>query len=77
MPTAEELIASDHDVEAIRDFAGADSLAYLSLDGMLSCVSGPRQSYCTACWTGEYAVELSEVDRRQRELFPIRTEEEG
>jgi amidophosphoribosyltransferase len=77
MPTAGELIASDHDVDEIRDFAGADSLAYLSLDGMLSCVSGRRQSYCTACWTGEYPVDPSAVDRRQHELFPIRTEEEA
>ncbi len=77
MPTAEELVASDHSVEEIRDFIGADSLAYLSLDGMLSGVSGPRQSYCTACWTGEYPVDPSKLDRRQQDLFPIRTEEEA
>ncbi|MFQ5526858.1 MAG: amidophosphoribosyltransferase [Thermoanaerobaculia bacterium] len=76
MPTTEELIASNHDLEEIRAFAGADSLAYLSIDGMLAAVSGPRQSYCTACWTGEYPVDLSDVDRRQKDLFLIRTEEE-
>ncbi len=77
MPTAEELIASDHEIDEIRELVGADSLAYLSLDGMLECVSGPRQSYCTACWTGSYPVDISGVDRRQGVLFPIRTEEEA
>ena len=77
MPTAEELIASNHDLEEIRELVGADSLSYLSLGGLLSCVSGPPESYCTACWTGEYPVHPSEVDRRQREMFPIRTEEES
>ena len=54
MPTKEELIASSHSVEEIRDFIGADSLAYLSLEGTLGAVNGPDDSYCTACWTGEY-----------------------
>ncbi|HYG64504.1 MAG TPA: amidophosphoribosyltransferase [Thermoanaerobaculia bacterium] len=71
-PTRDELIASHHTVEEIRQFIGADSLAYLSLDGMLASVSGPRDSYCTACWTGDYPVPISPEDRRQAELFPIR-----
>lgn len=75
MPTREELIASSHTVEEICDFIVADSLAYLSLEGMLSCLSGPKESYCTACWTGEYRVDISAEDRRQQELFPIRAEE--
>jgi hypothetical protein len=41
---------------------------------MLSAVSGPRDSYCTACWTGEYRVAPG--DHRQAELFPIRAEGE-
>lgn len=75
MPTREELIASSHTVEEICDFIIADSLAYLSLEGMLSCLSGPTESYCTACWTGEYRVDISAEDRMQQELFPIRAEE--
>ncbi|MGB5296553.1 MAG: amidophosphoribosyltransferase, partial [Thermoanaerobaculia bacterium] len=75
MPTREELIASSHTVEEICDFIIADSLAYLSLEGMLSCLSGPKESYCTACWTGEYRVDISAEDRMQQELFPIRAEE--
>jgi amidophosphoribosyltransferase len=72
-PSREELIASHHTVEEIREFIDADSLAYLSLEGMLASVSGPPDSYCTACWTGNYAVPSA--DRQQSELFPIRVEE--
>ena len=75
MPTREELIASSHTVEEICDFIVADSLTYLSLEGMLSCLSGPKESYCTACWTGEYRVDISAEDRMQQELIPIRAEE--
>ncbi|HSL83285.1 MAG TPA: hypothetical protein VLF66_10955, partial [Thermoanaerobaculia bacterium] len=75
MPTREELVASSHSVEEIRDFLQADSLAYLSLEGMLATLSGNRRSYCTACWTGDYRVPISPRDRRQAELFPIRSEE--
>ncbi len=76
MPTREELIASDHSEEEIASYIRADSLAYLSLEGTQACVSGPRESYCTACWTGEYREPVAEIDERQRDLFPIRTEDE-
>jgi amidophosphoribosyltransferase len=75
MPTREELIAAAHPIEEIRCLVGADSLAYLSLEGMLGCVSGPPASYCTACWTGSYRVAVTPQDRRQVELFPIRAED--
>jgi amidophosphoribosyltransferase len=74
-PTRNELIAARHSLEEIREHTEADSLAYLSLDGMLSAVSGPPDSYCTACWTGDYPVAINH-DRRQAELFPIRAEGE-
>ena len=75
-PTRDELIAAHHSIDEIREFIGADSLAYLSLEGMLASVSGPKDTYCTACWTGEYRVPLSPYDTRQAELFPIRVEGE-
>jgi amidophosphoribosyltransferase len=75
MPTREELVASTHSVEEIREFLDADSLAYLSVEGMLDCLSGDNLSYCTACWTGDYRVPISEDDKRQAELFPIWAEE--
>ncbi len=75
-PTRGELIAAQKSIEEIRRFIEADSLGYLSLDGMLAAVSGPRDSYCTACWTGDYRVPIAPGDRRQAELFPIRAEGE-
>ncbi|HKH50184.1 MAG TPA: amidophosphoribosyltransferase, partial [Thermoanaerobaculia bacterium] len=74
-PTRGELIAAHHSIEEIRQFIEADSLAYLSLDGMLTAVGGPADSYCTACWTGDYRVPISAWDQRQAELFPVRVEE--
>ena len=73
-PTRGELIAANQPLDEIRRFIGADSLAYLSLEGMLKSVSGPADSYCTACWTGRYRVPMSGEDERQQLLFPIRAE---
>jgi amidophosphoribosyltransferase len=75
-PTREELIAANQSVDEIAAFINADSLAYLSLPGLFQCVSGERESYCTACWTGDYPVDVKGF-KRQVELFPIRVEGEG
>jgi amidophosphoribosyltransferase len=75
-PNRNELIAARHTIEEIRQFIEADSLAYLSLDGMIAAVDGgPADSYCTACWTGDYRVHLSPYDQRQAELFPVQVKE--
>jgi amidophosphoribosyltransferase len=73
MPTREELVAANHDLEEIRAFLDADSLAYLTLDGLQTAVGGDPSSYCTACWTGHYPIAVAAADRRQAELFPIRS----
>ena len=73
-PRRSELIAAQKSLDEIRDFVEADSLAYLSVEGLLASLSGPRASYCTACWTGDYAVPIAGEDRRQAELFPADTE---
>ncbi len=57
-PRKSELIGATHTIEEIREFLEADSVAYLSLDGMLSAVQTDRSSYCTSCYTGIYPVEL-------------------
>jgi amidophosphoribosyltransferase len=57
-PRKAELIGATHTLEEIREFLEADSVAYLSLDGMLSAVQGERSSYCTSCYTGVYPVEF-------------------
>jgi amidophosphoribosyltransferase len=51
-----ELIAATKSLEEIRDFLNLDSLGYLSMDGLLSCVSKGPENYCTACWSGNYPI---------------------
>lgn len=74
MPSKKQLIAANNSIEEIRQFVGADSLTYLSLDGMKGSLSSPETGYCTACWTGDYPEPVTEIDRRQAELFPQQKE---
>jgi amidophosphoribosyltransferase len=53
-----ELIASRMDIEGIRSFVGADSLAYLSIGGVLDAVDLPRSRFCFACFDGLYPVPV-------------------
>ena len=55
-PRRAELIAATHSLDEIRRYIGADTLGYLSLDGMLNSVGPTRASYCTSCYTAEYPV---------------------
>jgi len=57
-PTREELLASSHSVEEIRRYITADSLAYLSWDGLYSFNGESREGFCDACFTGNYPVEI-------------------
>jgi amidophosphoribosyltransferase len=66
-PTREELIAFSYSVEQIRDFIGADSLGYLSVEGMRRAVKEEDREFCTACFTNEYPVEVPE-ERPVRQL---------
>jgi amidophosphoribosyltransferase len=60
----EELIAATHTTEEIRRAVGADSLGYLSRDGMLDAVGGRRESRCTACFDGRYPTDVPlELDK--------------
>ena len=53
-PTRKELMAANNSQEQIREFLGADSLGYLSLDGMIASTGLPANEFCTACYTGNY-----------------------
>jgi len=65
-PSRKQLIAANKSVEEIRDYIGADSLAYLSLEGLRrACGEGEFTSYCTACYTGNYPTELIDVEEIQ------------
>ena len=72
-PTEEELIASTHSTEEIREFLGVDSLGYLSLEGMLRA-AGTRNQFCHACFSGRYPIPLSdEQARSQRTAQLVKT----
>jgi amidophosphoribosyltransferase len=57
-PRRSELIAATHTLDEIRDFLEADSIGYLSLEGLLSAVGPDCGSYCSSCYTGVYPVEI-------------------
>src|SRR5271166_206954 len=62
-PSKSDLIAANNSIEEIRHYIEADSLAYLSLDGMLQSVRDENNvSYCTACYTGNYPTQWVDVE---------------
>jgi amidophosphoribosyltransferase len=70
-PRKKELIAANNTVEEIRRYIGADSLAYLSLEGLKkACHDGEKTTYCTACYTGQYPTNLVDVE----EILPAAVE---
>jgi amidophosphoribosyltransferase len=69
-PLKSELIASSHSIEEIRRFVEADSLAYLSHEGLLAAAGdAPERRHCTACFSGRYPVAVSLPDEAQLRLF--------
>ncbi|MEM7047564.1 MAG: amidophosphoribosyltransferase [Pseudomonadota bacterium] len=63
-PSRDDLVAANHDVETIRKKIGADSLAFISIDGLYRALGAPGRdvagrSYCDACFTGEYPISLA------------------
>ncbi|MFH0772049.1 MAG: amidophosphoribosyltransferase [Candidatus Omnitrophota bacterium] len=62
-PSKKELIAANRSNDDIKKFLGVNSLGYLSIEGLLSCVSCPK-NYCTACFTGDYPIPFGgEADK--------------
>ena len=64
-PERDQLLAANHDVEAMREIIGADSLAYISIDGLYRAMGLPGRDpvapqYCDACFSGEYPVRLTD-----------------
>lgn len=56
-----ELIAANKSPEEIREIIGADGLHYITLDGMLEIFGDYRKNFCTACFSGEYPVDVSKI----------------
>src|SRR5437762_1135031 len=67
-PRRAELIAATHTLEEIRDYLEADSVQYLSLEGLLSAVQTERNSYCSSCYTGVYPVPFPRDEARYLQL---------
>jgi len=74
-PTSTELIAHNRSAEQVGKFLEVDSLAYLSLEGLLSCMNLSPDHYCTACWSGQYKVPVDQpqskfgFERNQLKMF--------
>jgi len=79
-PRRSELIAATHSIEEIRKYLNADTLSYLSLDGLIDSVRGGRTSYCTSCYTGQYPVAFPRDEEAYLQLAlklntePVRAE---
>ena len=73
-PTKEELIYNQKkgSIEEIRKFINADTLGYLSLEGLHKAVNGAKGGYCDACFSGNYPVPFPEsIREKQMELFLV------
>ena len=74
-PDPSKLVATGRTVEQIREFLEVDSLHFLSLPGMLSCVNRPADNYCDACFSGNYRIAVDKpvtklsLERNQLRMF--------
>jgi len=71
MASREELLAANNTLEQIREIVGADSLGYLSVEGLMKVVGGTNGGFCDACFTGNYPVPI------QLELSKFALEQAG
>jgi len=77
MATRWELIAAQKSVSEIKNAIGADTLGYISMDGLIEAVGQPRDTFCAACFTGDYPTPVQlEMDKLQLETLasnPLRS----
>jgi len=69
MPDQDELIAATTSLEDIEKHVNADSLAYLSVDGMLESTQIPKDAFCTACFTSNYPIPIPSEELRSKHVF--------
>ena len=73
MATRGELIAAQKTIPEIRDFIGADSLGYLSIEGLIKAIALPKDTFCLACFTGDYPIPVQlEMDKLALETMSSR-----
>ena len=63
------MIANGLAIEEIRTSIGADSLGYITLDGMVQATGQSKDALCLACFTGEYPIALPDESRLGKHLF--------
>jgi amidophosphoribosyltransferase len=68
-PERSELLAANKDLEGVRAHVGADSVGYLSVEGLYASVGASLGTYCHACFGGPYPVEWAKVRAEQSRLF--------
>lgn len=71
-PTRKELLAAQYGLEEICTFITADSLSYLSLEGMLLATEVEKDRFCVACFTNSYPVPVTSAEENQLSLFQQR-----
>ena len=77
-PDRNKLMAANHSVEAIREYLNADSLHYLSPEGMVKATGLPKSNFCMACWDGDYpvaydpATDKEIIERRRSRVESLR-----
>ena len=69
MASYRELIAANKSIEEVRQFVGADSLGYLSVEGLTKAVGGEQDSHCAGCFTGGHPIPFQlEMDKLALEV---------
>lgn len=68
-PTKRELIGSSHSIHEIKKYITADSLSFLTLEGMLNAAPGSPHQYCNACFTERYPIPFTKAEELQLGLF--------
>lgn len=63
-PERKKLVASSHSVQEIKDIICADSLGYISIEGLLKTCEGTKCGFCTACFSGDYPVKLIDKEAK-------------
>ncbi|MFC1965205.1 amidophosphoribosyltransferase [Chloroflexota bacterium] len=72
MATRLELIAAQKSIPEICNFIGADSLGYMSIEGLIEAVTLPKDIFCLACFTGDYPIPVQlEMDKLALETMPV------
>lgn len=71
IPSRDELVAASRDIEEIKKLIDADSLGYLSIDGMLTSTGVPTERFCHACFSGGYPIAIPEATARTKHVLEV------